>query len=263
MAESLGYEPPLDRLLRLGDLDLGDEWRDYRALGIGPEHLPELIRMATDAELVTLADEEDADEAASWGPPHALRAIAQLGAVEAVGPVLEGLSRLVDLDDLWVEDLGDAMAQIGPGAIPSCAAYLADESRGEHCRIIVSEAIAKIAAAHPDARGTCIEIIAGQLAKHEEGARELNGFLVSALIDLKAVAEAPTIEAAFQAGCVAPAIAGDWPEVRFQLGLGPKPESRRFQENWRTPRLGNPIPARRPDLKTLKRKQKQWKKRKR
>jgi hypothetical protein len=42
------YPPPLDQLLTLGNLWQMSEQPDYLALGFGPEHIPELIRLATD-----------------------------------------------------------------------------------------------------------------------------------------------------------------------------------------------------------------------
>jgi hypothetical protein len=47
------YQAPVDKLLTYGESHLmaPDEWPDYRELGIGPEHIPDLIQMATDEEV--------------------------------------------------------------------------------------------------------------------------------------------------------------------------------------------------------------------
>ncbi len=49
------YTPPVDKLLTYGDgREIGEnpkDWPQYLELGIGPEHIPDLIRMATDEEL--------------------------------------------------------------------------------------------------------------------------------------------------------------------------------------------------------------------
>src|SRR5262249_23937588 len=48
------YPSPVDRLLtlgNLGDLEEFDDWHDYLKLGLGPEHIPDLIRMAVDPAL--------------------------------------------------------------------------------------------------------------------------------------------------------------------------------------------------------------------
>ncbi|MBD2096750.1 hypothetical protein H6F90_16730 [Trichocoleus sp. FACHB-591] len=46
------YAPPVDRLLTFGDCrDSIADWPDYlKALELGPEHIPDLIRMAADEE---------------------------------------------------------------------------------------------------------------------------------------------------------------------------------------------------------------------
>jgi hypothetical protein len=49
---------PLDKLLTLGDArPTRRHWPDYRQYGLTPEHIPDLVRMATDEEL-NLADSE-------------------------------------------------------------------------------------------------------------------------------------------------------------------------------------------------------------
>ena len=41
------YSPPVDKLLAIGDAhDSMAHWPDYIALGLGPEHIPDLIRLA-------------------------------------------------------------------------------------------------------------------------------------------------------------------------------------------------------------------------
>src|SRR5262249_4660104 len=45
---STAYPPPLDRLLTLGDAWKMHDWPDYPGPGLGPEHIPDLIRLATD-----------------------------------------------------------------------------------------------------------------------------------------------------------------------------------------------------------------------
>jgi hypothetical protein len=74
------YQPPVERLLTYGESEpiTPDDWPDYRTLGIGPEHIPELIQMATDEHL----NEADAESTAVWDPLHAWRALGQLRAVE-------------------------------------------------------------------------------------------------------------------------------------------------------------------------------------
>ena len=47
------YTPPTDKLLTFGKAEAvdWDQWPNYLELGLSLEHVPELIRMATDLEL--------------------------------------------------------------------------------------------------------------------------------------------------------------------------------------------------------------------
>ncbi len=45
------YTAPVSDLLTLGDCREIRVWPDYLAMGIGPEHIPDLIRMVEDDEL--------------------------------------------------------------------------------------------------------------------------------------------------------------------------------------------------------------------
>ena len=44
------YTSPVDKLLTLGKPESSspEKWPNYLEFGLGPEHIPELIRMATD-----------------------------------------------------------------------------------------------------------------------------------------------------------------------------------------------------------------------
>ncbi len=49
---AMPYAFPLDKLLTLGDArPTMRRWPDYRQYGLAPEHIPDLVRMATDEEL--------------------------------------------------------------------------------------------------------------------------------------------------------------------------------------------------------------------
>src|SRR5438093_123369 len=73
------YKDPVARLLTLGDARPVKTWPNYLELGLSREHVPELIRMATDDEL-NWADSESLEV---WAPIHAWRALGQLRAEEA------------------------------------------------------------------------------------------------------------------------------------------------------------------------------------
>ena len=89
--ESWNYAPPLDKLLDISlDIDQKfEDWADYVGmLNLTQEHIPELIRMATDKKL-RFSDAEDESYA---GPVHAWRALGQLRAQEAAQPLTANFS---------------------------------------------------------------------------------------------------------------------------------------------------------------------------
>lgn len=70
------YPPPVDKLLTFGDCRKLPERPNYLELGLGPEHIPALIRMATSEEL----NHADSESSEVWAPVHAWRALGQLRA---------------------------------------------------------------------------------------------------------------------------------------------------------------------------------------
>jgi hypothetical protein len=211
---STPYSPPASSLLTFGDVRLFEEWPNYLELGFSHEHIPDLIRLATDTKL-HLADSESAEV---WAPVHAWRTLGQLAASEAVEPLLPLFHELDDSD--WAgEELPEVYGMIGPAALPALTSYLADSGHEMWPRVMVGHSIERIAAHHPSARPACITALSQQLQQFRDTDPSLNAFLISYLLDLKAVEAAPLMEQAFAANSVDLSIAGDWEDIQVSLGL--------------------------------------------
>jgi HEAT repeat protein len=185
------YAPPVSELLSLGDPRQRQGWVDYPALGLTEEHVPELIRMVQDEDLHWADGESDE----VWAPLHAWRALGALRAEAAIEPLVALLTRIDEYDDDWVmEDLPDAFERIGEAAVPALAIFLADDRYGLWARVTAASSLGKIGQAHPKAREVCIAALNTQLAHFNTMDEEINGFIVNALVDLKAVEAAPVME---------------------------------------------------------------------
>ena len=210
------YHPPVDKLLTLGDVGTMPKWLDYRAYGLGVEHIPDLIRMALDEELRWTSP----DDQAAWAPIHAWRALGQLRAESAVEPLLGLLHQIDDDQDDWTgEEIPEVMGMIGPAAIPALAAYVADSSHGLWASVAASASLKEIGQRHPAARTECVATLTRLLEQYQDHDKTVNAELVAGLIALHAVESAPVIESAFAAGCVDISVSGDWEDVQVELGL--------------------------------------------
>ncbi len=218
------YGPPLDRLLRAGKLPREGEKGCYAKMGIGREHVPDLIRMATDEALHTGPEGSQI----VWAPVHAWRALAEFRAEESIGPLLGLLCRIDEENDDWVgEDVPDVLAEIGPAAVGPLALYLGDPAHGEWARVAAAHALALIGEHHPDARDKCASLLCAQLGRFASQSDALNAFLVLYLVDLKAVEAASVMERAFAAGRVDETVDGDWEDAQVALGLKSRREHAR------------------------------------
>jgi len=219
MMTDANYPPPLDRLLTYGDPGFQDraEWPDYVAMfNLGPQHIPDLIRMATDADL----NEADTDSQEVWAPLHAWRALGQLRAEAAIDPLLTLLTTGDEdrFDDSILEELPDVYGMIGPAAIPALSALLADDSQGVYGRLSALSGLGKIAKQHPEARDAAIAPIVSQLEAYASNDEDLNGFLISELMGLQAAETIPLMEQAIKADRVDPTLA-TWDDVQIEFGL--------------------------------------------
>lgn len=237
------YRDPVAKLLTYGDcrsLPVWPEKLDYLSLGFTSEHIPDLIRMATDKDLYW-ADSESLEV---WAPIHAWRVLGQLRAEAAIEPLLGLLAWSNDEDDEWtLEELPGVFGLIGPAALDPLAGYLADAAHGLWARVTAGAAIAKIGLQHPQTREMCIAALTAVLERFIEHDEMLNANLIYSLTELRAIEAAPLMERAFAAGRVDETLMGGWREVQVELGLIPAPPERSAR-----PRLGAATPGLPPDI---------------
>lgn len=208
------YTSPVSRLLTYGDCRKSQEWPNYLELGFTQEHIPELIRMATDQEL----NWGDSDDLEVWAPVHAWRTLGLLRAEEAIEPLMCLFHELEELD--WMsEELPIVYGMIGVKAIPALARYLADTSHGIYPRLNAAHCLERIGNTIPAAREECVSILTHQLDRFTEQALDFNALLIAHLINLKAVESISHIRRAFEEGYVEYAVCGDIEDVEIELGL--------------------------------------------
>ncbi|MFL5541740.1 MAG: hypothetical protein ACJ8J0_22330 [Longimicrobiaceae bacterium] len=218
---STPYLPPLDQLLALGRPAVGrrEPWPDYLAMGFSADDVPELVRMAVDAELV----EGDEDDDPRWyGGVHAWRALGQLRAEAAVEPLVG----LLDIDDDWASnEIPDVLGMIGPAAFEPLRLALARWSlaREPWAATGAASGLVEIAERFPELRDAAVAALAKQLRWWARQDLHLNTMLVYFLVRLRAVEAAPVIEEAFAADEVDTRWGqDDWEDVQVLLGLLPE-----------------------------------------
>jgi hypothetical protein len=237
------YAPPVDQLLTYeeGKSSKPENWPNYLQLGLGPEHIPDLIRMAADEEL-NWAETESLEV---WAPLHAWRTLGQLRAEVAIEPLI-ALRETLEESDWAREELPEVLGMIGPAALPPLAALLADIAYDDELRFGVIISIEKIGTRWSEAHATCVETLTKQLELFEENDPEINGFLVLSLAELHAREAVPVVKQAYVAGCVDPTIMGDWDDAQVEFGLLSAEEverrrSRKLQEAPALPALHETI----------------------
>lgn len=189
------YSEPVSKLLTYKALEAGKalELPDYHALGIGPEHIPDLIRMATDKQLQS----EDASDEEFSAPTYAIHALGEFHAEEAIEPLLSYLENVLE-NEWFTEELPKVLSKIGAAAVPALATYITD-SHDIYALGCAGNALETIATDHSEVRTQCIEAIVRRLELYNENDDELNAFLIGNLAPLKATEALPLIEQVFKA----------------------------------------------------------------
>lgn len=213
------YSEPAVRLLTIGTPSgRGQlEWPDYPALyGLSAADAPELIRMATDEDIYYA----DAEDDSVYGYIHAWRALAQLGAEEAIRPLLTLLHHIDDDDDDWIgEELPDALAMFGPAAVPALTEYLAYPANKMWARLGAKESLDIIGNQFPQARETILPTIAEVLEHYSTNDPVINAEMAYSLGKFKAVEHAPLVEKAYKARMIDDTIFGDWEDFQVLAGM--------------------------------------------
>jgi len=218
-----GRSPLMEKLLALATPEIKQGWFDCEELGIGPEHVEELIGLALDEKL----NSAPSDSREVWVPVHAWRALGQLRAASAAEPLVRLLHRMEAGDDWVGEELPRVFGMIGPPAIPPLSEYLRADDHSVYARVAAVHGLQCIGSDHPEVRDEVVAVLSGQLAAFEENGPDLNGFLISHLIDLHAVEAAPLMKQAFDADSVELFVMGDWEDAQVELGLKPAREKPR------------------------------------
>jgi hypothetical protein len=206
---------PVARLLELGEPACARyyAWPDYRAYGLGQEHIPALISIAVDHDLLSLEDEHDPR---AWAPVHAWRALGQLEAHEAIWPLIQLFHQIKD-NDWMIEELPDVFALIGPVAFPTLSGYLRDTSYPPYSRMVAATSLMQMALNHPAQRQAAVDALAEQLADFEQNSPGINGVLIANLLELNAAERTELIQQVFAEGKVDRFIAGDWRDAKKRL----------------------------------------------
>jgi hypothetical protein len=224
------YTPPVDRLLTYtNDVNLmRSPWPDYVGeLGLTREHTMELVRLMRDRALWELGE----DRPEIWAAVHSWRALAQLGADEAIEPMLALIDEDPDNDWLMTE-FATVAARIGTATVPALVRVIDDEDASEDALNLSVEALTKVALVHEEMRDQAVAILKDQLRQHRHNDEGYNGFLIAYLIDLGAKEALPLIEEAYDAGHVDEMICGDVNDVLVAFGEEPRPISEQDRALW-------------------------------
>jgi hypothetical protein len=186
-ARGAAYSAPVADLLTIGDPRSDGAEAQIAALSFGQAHVPELVRMALDAELHNAFD----DTLEVWAPLHALCILKRLDASAYVTELMP----LVELDDDWFSDeLPKLFAAIGQPAMAPLQAYLDDETNDEWGQIVVVNALSELGQCHPELRDEVIGLLSAVWQDSELYDEDVRTEALDALIELGAVNPATLTE---------------------------------------------------------------------
>ncbi len=153
-----------------------------------------LIEMAVDKKLHSA----DSNSPEVWALLHAIQLLGELGASEAVEPLLPPFD-WVD-DDYLAQTLPEAFGGIGAPAVEPLRALLFDRTKDVFARARAAESLSKIGQRHHETRAVVVSSLVARLDPVESQSPKdeiLNGFVISELLHPKAVEAVTAIRTAF------------------------------------------------------------------
>lgn len=153
-------------------------------------------------------------------PVVAWRALADLKASEAVEPLIDMLRELDDELDDWVsEELPHVFGMIGQPAVDALVQLANDADTQSYIRSTAASSLRRVADCHAETRDHVVARLAEMMSKDAPCDIDFNSTLLLALVELRYVEAAETIERAFANDCLDVGMMGDWEDVRRELGV--------------------------------------------
>lgn len=238
------YNRAVAKLLEIGSIEglsKVEEWPVYpKKYGLDQTDIPELIRLATDEDLFFQNMDEGLPEATMWAALHAMRALGQLKATQAIEPLLKVFKWD---DDYSLDTLPPVYGLIGPAAIPVLCGDLPENIEEYSPEAIgIIQALERIAGNYPETRDEVIGVLLEKLKLYSKNDTAFNSFLVASLTDLKAEQALPLIEEAYKESKVDSSIIR-WHSVRRDFNLISVEEHDRIEKEYVAARR----PGREPD----------------
>ena len=177
--------------------------------------------MAIALEWAEPIDWPDDDEyLAGYAPIHAWRCLAQLRAVQAIHPLLNLMDKLDEGGDDWyLEEFPHVFSLIGPDTLEPLRHYLANDGHEVFARVASAHALKELAERYPEMRDDVLKGLCDTLRRFQDTDETVNAFVISYLLDMRAVEAAELIERAYAANRVDISVSGNWNTVRQELGV--------------------------------------------
>jgi hypothetical protein len=208
------YSEPVSELFSL-DYPEDDNVIDYKSLGITTDHINDLMRLATDADLLNSADDDD--DSKFWAAVHSWRALGQLQVIEIIPMLLELVEQGYEFDILFGEEYPRVVKLLGFPAVNVLKEYIFDSSKYEWGRAYGIECLKGLGEGY---REECVAVLSDFITK--PSLPNLVGLAISVLIDLNAKECIGSIRNAFDSGYVDVNITGDIEDVEIDLGIREK-----------------------------------------
>lgn len=224
-----------------------DTWMESPAT-CTQEDVPDLIRMATDPDLLRSSEEREWDAGI-----EALYELGRLEASEAVPAIIELIREPWDededegFDEFRQETLSNVAGMIGPSMIDELGTLLNEREMNVWGRVEGVTGLEKVGLRHPAHRDEIVGILAQSLQSHRTQDDALNGFIVASLCELGGAEAIDVIREAFEAENIPLDITGDLESVEIELGLResrstPEPNIHQLEEE-RLARKSGPVVA--------------------